>query len=106
MENPVLTIFFAILFIATGARVIFKVIRASKLDEEYEKEREKKYNRMKYLLENAISYMQDMEFLYDFTEDRDIDWTSEEILYYNIGYMADNIISKLESEIELEEEEI
>jgi len=98
VTNPIMIAFYATLVILISADVLFKLFRASKADEEMTK----KYNRYKYLLENAISYMQDMEFLYDFTEDRDIDWTAEEILYFNISFVSDK---DLEEDIEYESEE-
>ena len=42
------------------------------------------YNRSQYLLENAISYIKDNDLLEDFMEDRDIDFTREEQVYFEI----------------------
>ena len=43
------------------------------------------YNRSQYLLENAVSYIKDNDLLKDFIEDRDIDFTSEERSYFELG---------------------
>ena len=42
------------------------------------------YNRLQYLLENAISYIKDNDLLEVFMEDRDIDFTREEEKYFEI----------------------
>ena len=44
----------------------------------------KEYVRIQYLLENALSYLKDNDLINDFIEDRDIDITPDERVFYEL----------------------